>query len=283
MRDEQCAEKPYRVRTSRCAQRHVPSVQTAQQTGAILQVRLLDQVVSMPVVAVQTVQPVEVPQLQFLDKFDMPVMALKLVLVGTCRKLWRYRSCRSSSRNGCPSLCNDRCWLVDPDSASVLFLDKVVLPVVTQDRFPGLDVQKTVGFPKLQFLTEVVAMPVEIPRAQFLNKVYMFIVVSRAVGQTVQKTVEYPQLQFLDKVFIPVAVVSGADGQTSAENCGLSTVAVPGQGLLPDVVVWCRWPDSAETVAVPQLQFSDNALTMSSRSLVGAKTQVKVSIESCAR
>ena len=32
--------------------------------------------------------------------------------------------------------------------------------------------------------------------------------------QTVQKTVEYPQLQFLDKVFIPVVVVSGADGQT---------------------------------------------------------------------
>ena len=43
-------------------------MQTAQQIAEILQVRLLDQVVSMPVVAVQTVQPVEIPQLQFLDK-----------------------------------------------------------------------------------------------------------------------------------------------------------------------------------------------------------------------
>ena len=108
-----CSQFIDRVRTSRCAQRRVPSVQTAQQTGEILQVRLLDQVVSMPVVAVQTVQPVEIPQLQFLDKFDMPVVVLTVVLVGTCRKLWRYRSCRSSSRNGCPSLCNDRCCLVE--------------------------------------------------------------------------------------------------------------------------------------------------------------------------
>ena len=37
-----------------------------------------------------------------------------------------------------------------------------------------------------------------------------------------------------------------------------------------------------KTVEVPQLQFSDKALTMSSRSFVGAKMQVKVSIGSCA-
>ena len=37
-----------------------------------------------------------------------------------------------------------------------------------------------------------------------------------------------------------------------------------------------------KTVKVPQLQFSDKALTMSSRSLVGAKMQVKVGIGSCA-
>ena len=76
----------------------LPTVQTAQQTAEILQVRLLDQVVSMPVVAVQTLQPVEIPQLQFLDKVDMPVVALTGVLVRT----W-CRSCRSSSRNACPS------------------------------------------------------------------------------------------------------------------------------------------------------------------------------------
>ena len=108
-----CSQFIDRVRFSRCAQRRVPTVQTAQQTAEILQVRLLDQVVSMPVVAVQTVQPVEIPQLQFLDKDDMPVVALTGVLVGTCRKLWRCRSCRSSSRNACPSLYNDRCcWWI---------------------------------------------------------------------------------------------------------------------------------------------------------------------------
>ena len=83
-----------------------------------------------------------------------------------------------------------------------------------------------------------------------------------------------------------------------AENCRLSTVAVLDrgggdargdsigavleQGLHVHRCVSCRWPDSAETVEVPQLQFSDNALTMSSRSLVGAKMQVKVGIGSCA-
>ena len=53
---------------------------------------------------------------------------------------------------------------MDPDSADVLFLDKVVLPVVMQDLFSGLDVQKTEDVPQLQFLTLVVAMPVEIPQ-----------------------------------------------------------------------------------------------------------------------
>ena len=37
-----------------------------------------------------------------------------------------------------------------------------------------------------------------------------------------------------------------------------------------------------KTVEFPQLQFSDEALTMSSRSFVGAKMQVKVSIGPCA-
>ena len=78
------------------------------------------------------------------------------------------------------------------DSEYVLILDKVVLPVVMQGRFSGLDVQKTVVFPQLQFLTVVVAMPVEIPQAQFLDKVYMSIVVSGADRQTAQKTVECP-------------------------------------------------------------------------------------------
>ena len=87
----------------------------------------------------------------------------------------------------------------------------------------------------------------------FLEKVYIPFVVSASVGQTLQKTVDYPQLQFLDKVFIPVVVVSGADGQTLQK-----------------------------TVEYPQLQFLDKTQTMLSRSLVGAKMQVKVGIGSCA-
>ena len=45
---------------------------------------------------------------------------------------------------------------------------------------------------------------------QFLDKVYMSIVVSGADGQTVQKTVDYPQLQFQDKVYMPVVCMTGA-------------------------------------------------------------------------
>ena len=106
---------------------------------------------------------------------------------------------------------------MDPDSADVLFLDNVVLPVVMQDLFSGLDVLKTVDVPQLQFLTLMVGMPVEIPQAQFSDKVYMPVVVSGPDGQTAQKTVEIPQAQFSDKVYMPV-VVSGADGQTAQKT-----------------------------------------------------------------
>ena len=51
-------------------QRQARTVQTVQQTVMIRQVRLLDKVVSMSVVAVQAVQPVDIPQLQFLDRFS---------------------------------------------------------------------------------------------------------------------------------------------------------------------------------------------------------------------
>ena len=153
----------------------------------ILQVRLLDQVVSMPVVAVQTVQPVEIPQLQFLDK--------------------------------------------------------VVLPVVMQDLFSSLDVQKTVDVPQLQFLTPVVAMPVEIPQGAVLDELFM--------GFQVVMPVEIPQAQFLDKVSMSV-VVSGAIGQIVQETCGDAAGAVLGQGVHARCCrcVWCRRPDSAENCGV---------------------------------
>ena len=87
----------------------VPTEQTAQHTAEILQVRLLDQVVFMPLCCVQTVQPVEIPQLQFLDTDDMLVVALDRGSGPDVQKTVRCRSCRSSSINACPSLYNDRC------------------------------------------------------------------------------------------------------------------------------------------------------------------------------
>ena len=125
----------------------------------------------MPFVAVLTAQKlVEIPQLQFLDTDDMPVLALERGSGLDVQKTVRCRSYGSSSSNACPSLYNDRCQLVDPDSADVLFLDKVVLPVVMQDLFSGLDVQKTVDVPQLQFLTPMVVLPVEIPQGAFLGR-----------------------------------------------------------------------------------------------------------------
>ena len=114
---------------------------------------------------------------------------------------------------------------MDPDSADVLFLDKVVLPVVMQDRFSGLDVQKTVGFPQSQFLTVVVAMPVEIP-----------------------------QLQFLDKVCIAVVVV-WCRWPDSAENCGVFTVAVPGQGVHA-----CFWSGADDQTVQKTVEFPQGAV-----------------------
>ena len=68
--------------------RQVRTGQTAQQTAEILQLRLLDQVVSMPVVAVQTVQPVEIPQVAVLrTRMTCPLWRWTGVLVRTCRKL----------------------------------------------------------------------------------------------------------------------------------------------------------------------------------------------------
>ena len=269
-----CSQFIDSVRTSRCAQRRVPTAQTAQQTAEILQVWLVDHVVSMPVVAVQTVQPVEIPQLQFLDMVDMPDVAFTGVLVRTCRKLWKCRSCRSSSKNGCLSLFNDRCWLVDPDSVDVLFLDKVVLPVVMQDSVSGLDVQKTVDVPQLQFQTPVATMPVEIPQVQFwtssswpyrwrcpwrfhgavLDEFFMAVQWGASGDSTgavlvlgvVFTPVKIPQVQFSDKDSdVPVLCTRGA-WSCRAGNCGVPQLQCVDEEVDVPVV---------QVVAVPQVQF----------------------------
>ena len=168
-----------------------------------------------------------------------------------------------------------RYFFFDDRCPQLQFLNLLFMPVVMRTLVEIPQVQFSV-----QFVPVVTPTLVEIPQVQFLDKVYMSIVVSGAVGQTVQKTVEYPQLQFFDKVFIPVVVVSGADGQTVQK-----TVEYPQLQFLDKaffrLVVWCRWPTVQETVEYPQLQFQDKAQTMLSRSLDGAKMQVKVGIGSC--
>ena len=62
------------------------------------------------------------------------------------------------------------------------------------------------SYPEVDFVFSVVATPVELPQVQFLDKVYMPVVVSGADGQTAQKTVEIPQVPFLDKVYMPVVL-----------------------------------------------------------------------------
>ena len=65
-----------------------------------------------------------------------------------------------------------------------------------------------------------------------------------------RKPVELPQVQFLDTVYLPVVVVSGAYGQTAQKTRGDSTGAVLGQGSHARL---CRKP-----VEIPQVQFLDN-------------------------
>ena len=106
------------------------------------------------------------------------------------------------------------------------------------------------------------------PQVHFLEKVYIPFVVSASVGQTLQKTVDYPQLQFLDKVFIPVVVVSGADGQTVQKTVEYPQLQFLDKVFFPSCF-WCRWPDSAEncgvsTVAVPG-QDTDHVLSVVGR------------------
>ena len=67
--------------------------------------------------------------------------------------------------------------------------------------------------------------------------------------------VEIPQVQFLDKLFMPVVVMSGADGQTAQKNCGDSTGAVLGQGVHACCCCGADGQTVQETVEMPQLQF----------------------------
>ena len=60
---------------------------------------------------------------------------------------------------------------------------------------------------------------------------------------------ETPQVLSLDKVYMPVVLVSGADGQTAEKTRGDSAGAVFEQVVhARRCGVWCLWPDSAENL-----------------------------------
>ena len=95
--------------------------------------------------------------------------------------------------------------------------------------------------------------PVEIPQVQFLDKFFMPVVVmSGADGQTVLKTVKIPQVRFLDKLFMPVVFV-WCQWPDNAENCGDSTGAVLGQGVPTRCCCGADGQTMQKTVVMPQL------------------------------
>ena len=98
-------------------------------------------------------------------------------------------------------------------SAGGFFLSVVDVPVIISD--------------KLQ--QSIVLENVEVPQIQFIDRgVDLSVVLQRRVPtvQTVQKTGEIPQMMFSDKVETPVVVQRQVFGVDSAENFGISAVAV---------------------------------------------------------
>ena len=140
--------------------------------------------------------------------------------------------------------CSSSISFFDDRCPQVQFLNPLFMPVVMRTLVEIPQVQFSV-----QFVPVVTPTLVEIPQLQFLDKVFIpVVVVSGADGQTVQKTVEYPQLQFLDKVFF--VLLSGADG-----------------------------PTVQKTVEYPQLQFQDKAQTMSSWSLLWRRCKSRLVLD----
>ena len=91
--------------------------------------------------------------------------------------------------------CSSSISFFDDRCPQVQFLNPLFMPVVMRTLVEIPQVQFSV-----QFVPVVTPTLVEIPQLQFLDKVFIpVVVVSGADGQTVQKTVEYPQLQFQDK------------------------------------------------------------------------------------
>ena len=102
------------------------------------------------------------------------------------------------------------------------------------------------SYPEVDFvLLSVVATPVESPQVQFLDQLFMPVVVSGADGQTAQKTVEDSTGAALGQGEHARCYWSDADRQTAQK-----TVENPQLQFLTRCTclffsVWCRWPDSA--------------------------------------
>ena len=111
-----CSQFIDRVWTSRCAQRRLPSVQTAQQTGEILQVQLLDwfgrpSLCNDRLDGADSAENVDVPQVQYFDRvvdvpaavhrqcLDVPVI-LQRQVHGDSRRCLRFSSSQELDYDG---------------------------------------------------------------------------------------------------------------------------------------------------------------------------------------
>ena len=113
--------------------------------------------------------------------------------------------------------------------------------------FAGYDTPRAVFFDvailQVQFLDRLLCLkPVAIPQVQSLTRFTCPSLCLVLLARQRRTPVEFSQVQFLDKVFMHV-IVSGAVGQKVQR---VSTGAVLGQGVHARCCVWCLWPDSAE-------------------------------------
>ena len=142
----------------------------------------------------------------------------------------------------------------------VLLLDKVVVPVVCNDRRScSRQFRRLVEVPQVQHIITVIHIPVV---AQSLI----------SMGLTVQQTIEIPRLQFLDKELI--CPLLGHTGANCAASSWLSTGAALGQGCRARCV-HDKCPDPVrravqKTVENPLLQFINKVVIIP----VGAHRQV---------
>ena len=115
----------------------------------------------------------------------------------------------------------------------------------------------------VQFVPVVTPTLVEIPQVQFLDLLfipvvvmYMPVVFVWCHGQTVLKTVEIPQVPFLSRCTCPLSL-SGANGQTTQKTVEIPQMPFLTRCTCPLCLSGAHGQTVLKTVEIPQAQFSD--------------------------